>query len=653
MRILSISLVLFFFQICLNAQDLTLNSPDGRISMLVSIDNQVSFSLSLDKKVIVENAVIALDMGKDRIAGKNAKLKNSTTLAHKGEITPPVPYKDARIDDIYNQLNLNFRDNYQLIFRAYNDGVAYRFIDKNKKTERIFNEKLTLGFPANTSSWFPREESMYSHNERIYLKRSLPEIKTGDFCSLPVMFNTGYAKLLFTEASLINYPGMFLKKDDTNSLTAVFPKYVIKTIPNEEHSPDRNQLIVEEAGYIASVQGARSYPWRVFMISDDDRQFVESNLVTKLSGLSKIKDTGWIKPGKVAWDWYNANNIYGVDFKSGINTDTYKYYIDFASENNIEYVILDEGWTRSTTEIMEDNDQIDVPGLIKYAGSKNVGIILWVLWKPLNENMNEILKLYSEWGASGIKVDFMQRNDQYMVKSYEQIAKIAADYKLLVDFHGAFKPAGIERLWPNILNYEGVKGNENNKWSKDITPEHNLTIPFIRMAAGPMDYTPGSMINSNSKNFRIIFERPMSMGTRCHQLAMYIVYEAPLQMMCESPSVYYREQESVNFISRIPTIWDETKVLKAAVSDYIMLARRKGDNWYIAAMTDGDERDLELKLSFLPEGRKYQMTLFRDGLNANRIAIDYKRSEITVDNKYNKIIHLAKGGGFALILKAF
>jgi alpha-glucosidase len=323
---------------------------------------------------------------------------------------------------------------------------------------------------------------------------------------------------------------------------------------------------MKEADFIAKTSGKRVYPWRVFIISDDDRTFVESNLTFQLSKPSVLKNTTWIRPGRVAWDWYNANNIYGVDFKSGLNSSTYKYYIDFAAANGIEYVILDEGWTKSTTEILDFNPDIDVPELIRYGKEKGVEIILWALWKPLDANLAQILETYKSWGVKGIKVDFMQRSDQYMVNSYERIAKECARLELLVDFHGAFKPSGLRRTYPNVINYEGVKGSENNKWSKDITPDYNVTIPFIRMAAGPMDYTPGVMSNRQYTNYVVSFERPMSQGTRAHQVAMYVVYEAPLQMLCESPSRYYKEQETVDFIVKIPTTWDETIVLHTTKS---------------------------------------------------------------------------------------
>lgn len=491
---------------------------------------------------------------------------------------------------------------------------------------------------------------MYSHNERIYVHKSLDEFKNGDFCSLPVLFESGDAKVLISEAALLDYPGMFLQYEENETLTAIHPKFVLQAVANENNSPDRNQTLKEEAPYIAKVSGARAYPWRVFMVANDDGTLIESNLLTELAEPSKIKDASWIKPGKVAWDWYNANNLYNVDFKAGLNTETYKYYIDFASANGIEYVILDEGWTKSTTAILESNPEIDLEELISYGKTKNVGIILWVLWKPLAENRDKILSLYSGWGAKGIKVDFMQRSDQAMVKSYEDIAETAAKYKLLVDYHGAFKPAGIEKVWPNLINYEGVKGNENNKWSRDISPEHNLTIPFIRMAAGPMDFTPGAMANAHSKNFSISFDRPMAMGTRCHQLAMYVIYEAPLQMLCESPSRYKRENESVDFMTRIPTTWDETKVLEAAISDFVIVARRKDNAWYLGAMTDDTARNFDIKLDFLSPG-PHQMEVFKDGINAEMHAEDYKREFIEVNQNSIIPINMVSEGGWLAIIK--
>jgi alpha-glucosidase len=638
------------------AQELKLSSPNEQLEISIDISKEISWEVSLKGAKIIEEAIISMDMGKGRVMGAHPKLRRKRIDSKTENIVVQVPNKDAKIKSQYNELILDFRGDYQVVFRAFNDGIAYQFIDKSSKTKKVVNEQMTLTLPNQTSSFFPQEESFYSHNEREYIHKDVSDFAAGDFCSLPVMFDTKVAKVLFTESALLDFPGMFLEKSDNTTMNATFPKYVLEAVPNEASNPDRNQIITKEADYIAKVNGKRSYPWRVFIISDDDRTFVESNLVTQLSPESKIQDTDWIKPGQVAWDWYNANNIYGVDFEAGVNDATYKYFIDFASENGIEYVILDEGWTKSTTEILEDNENIDVPGLIKYAKSKNVEIILWVLWKPLYENPEKILQLYASWGAVGIKTDFMQRSDQFVVESYEKIAEIAAKYKLLVDYHGAFKPAGVERMWPNIINYEGVKGNENNKWSSAITPEHNVTLPFVRMAAGPLDFTPGAMINMNkvdyetgAANYAPLFTRPMAFGTRAHQVAMYVVYEAPVQMLCESPTIYYKEQETVDFITQIPTIWDETVVLEGAVSDYIIVARRNGDTWYIGAMTDWTARDFELDLSFLGTG-DYEMQSFEDGINAARNAQDYKVVSGTVNQNTKLKINLSGGGGYAAIL---
>lgn len=630
------------------AQTFEINSPDKNIHLTVHVDEEISWTTSLKNNTVIKNAVAGMNFSSGTDFGSNAVVKSHTVKEHSSLIYPAVPHKDSEIKDEYVQLILSFKGKYQLYFRAYNDGVAYQFVDKGSKSRKVVSEEVSLSFSAGTKSFFPKEDSMYSHNERAYLNKSLAEITSEEFCSLPVVFDTDNAKVLFTETALHDYPGMFVKGNGNETVNAIFPKYILEVI-DDAKQPDRNQTIIKKADYIAQVSGKRAYPWRVFMISDDDRTFVESNLTYQLAKPQVIENTDWIKPGKVAWDWYNANNIYGVDFKSGLNTDTYKYYIDFAADNKIEYVILDEGWTKSTTEILDFNPDIDVPELIRYGKEKNVELILWTLWKPLDANMKQILETYKSWGVKGIKVDFMQRNDQYMVNSYERIAKECAKLELLVDFHGAFKPSGLRRTYPNVINYEGVKGSENNKWSADANPEHNVTIPFIRMAAGPMDYTPGSMRNNLEIDFSISFDRPMSLGTRAHQVAMYVVYEAPLQMLCESPTIYIREQETVDFITQIPTIWDETIVLHGAIGDYIALARRKGDTWYLGAMTDWTQRELELDLSFLGEGA-FEMEVFKDGINADRFAEDYKVETVEINKSSKVIAKMAAGGGWSAII---
>ncbi|WP_289660042.1 glycoside hydrolase family 97 protein [Flavobacterium panacagri] len=631
-----------------SAQTYEVKSPDGRIQIKVNNSNKISWSASLNGNLIIENAEAGMDFSSKTNFGLNPKVKKQTVKSVSQNIHAIVPIKESEIKDEYTELSITYQGNYKLNFRAYNDGVAYQFVDEAKEKRNVVSEKVSLSFPNGSRSLFPQEESMYSHNERLYLDKSLNEIASKDFCSLPVLFTTPKAKVLFTETALHDYPGLFLKGNGNTTLNAIFPKYVLEAVDKDGKS-DRVQTITKEADYIAKTNGNRAFPWRVFIISDDDRTLVSSNLSYQLAAPNVLKNTDWIKPGKVAWDWYNDNNIYGVDFKAGLNTETYKYFIDFAAANKVEYVILDEGWTKSTTNILDFNPAMDIKELIRYGKEKEVGIILWVLWKPLDQNLLQILETYKSWGAKGIKIDYMQRNDQYMVNSYEQIARECAKLELLVDFHGAFKPAGLHRMYPNVLNYEGVRGNENNKWSEDITPEHTVTIPFIRMAAGPMDFTPGSMINKQPKNFAISFNNPMTMGTRAHQVAMYVVYEAPLQMMCESPSTYYKEQETVDFITQIPTVWDKTVVLHGSVGNYIVVARKKGDKWFIGGMTDADARALPIDLSFLGEGN-FSMEVFSDGINAEAFAQDYKKEIIAVNKNTKVTAKMASGGGWSAII---
>tara|TARA_Y100000815_G_scaffold274566_1_gene309097 strand:+ start:2856 stop:4364 length:1509 start_codon:yes stop_codon:yes gene_type:complete len=497
---------------------------------------------------------------------------------------------------------------------------------------------------------FPLEESTYSHNERSYINTNLDTLAAGKFASLPVFFKEeNGTHILFSEADVYDYPQLFIEKSSNGTLSAKHPRAVAQVKPQPGEGGDRNQDIVKEHPYIALTQGKRSFPWRFFVIAKDDGTFLEQDMVLKLSRKQKIDDTSWIKPGKIAWDWWNANNLYNVDFKAGLNTETYKYYIDFAAKNGLEYVILDEGWTKSTTEILEFNPDIDVQELIMYGKEKNVGIILWCLWKPLDDNMQEILDTYASWGAVGIKVDFMQRSDQYMTNSYEKIARACADRKLIVDFHGAFKPSGLRRAYPNVVSFEGVKGNEFNKWSTDVTPQHNTNLPFIRNAVGPMDYTPGGMHNVSAINFLASKERPMTMGTRAHQVALYTVFTSTIQMLCDSPSAYIKEQETTDFIAQIPTTWDETHALDAQVGEYLAVAKRNGNTWYVGVITNWDPRIIKIDLSFLPAG-KYKAQVYGDGINADRYAQDYHIKKIDVDNTTTLTAQLAPGGGWSAII---
>jgi len=637
-----------FILLVLNAfsKDYKVTSPNGQITVTVSVDTQIKWSAAVGNQSIFTNNTLSLDLGAT-VLGVNAKVVSAKTTAVNEIVQTVVAVKSKTISNAYNQLSLVFKPKFAVNFRVFDNGIAYRFETSMKEEITVKNEEVSLNFSGDYGVLFPEEETLYSHYERLYLDKKLSELADGKFSSLPTLVKAdNNIKIGITEADLFDYPCLFMEATGKAAFKSKYPKVILKSDPKG----DREIQNIQEADYIAKTSGTRNFPWRVFMISTEDARLVENQMVFLLSRECKLAETSWIKPGLVAWDWWNENNIYGVDFKAGLDTKTYKYYIDFASKNQIPYIILDEGWTKSTTNIKESNPDLNLQELIAYGKTKNVDIILWCLWNPLDAEMDAILDLYAKWGAKGIKVDFMARSEQYMVNFYERAAKACADRKLLIDFHGAFKPSGMGRAYPNIINHEGVKGMENTKWSKDITPEHDVTLCFTRMLAGPMDFTPGSMTNKNEKDYSVSFSHPMSLGTRCHQIAMYVCYDSPLQMLCDNPSNYYREAESTSFISKMPTVWDDTKILDAKVGDYILTARQKGNNWYLGAMTDWTARSLNVDFSFLGEGT-YEIEIMQDGLNAEVSCNDYKRIVKQVTKADKLKIDLAKGGGWAAICK--
>jgi len=622
------------------AQENTVRSPDGNIELKVTYDTKIQWQMKMGDKDLILPSEISMEMATQQFPGGKDRITKVEKINFDETVRPVVPHKDSEIQEVYNQMTIKFRSGFTLVFRVYNDGVAYRFITDTRGNVIVLHEKAEINFPQGTTAWYPLEDSFMSHNERTYVQTALDTIAEDHLASLPALFKAGGINILVTESDLEDYPGMWLRGNGSNSLRGVFPYY-----PDEERlSGDRNLRVISRRDFMAETKGERAFPWRAFVISDSDAGLVESNLTYLLAGECRMEDTGWIKPGKVAWDWWNNLNIYGVDFRAGINTETYKYYIDFAAEYGLEYIILDEGWYR-LGDVLDVVPAIDIEHLCDYAGSKGVGIILWVVWNTLDDKLYAALPQYEAWGVKGIKVDFMQRDDQKVVNYYWRIAEKAAGHKLLVDFHGSYKPSGLRRTWPNVLTREGVKGLENTKWSYDINPDHDLTIPFIRMVAGPMDYTPGAMVNYDSINFKPMYSRPASMGTRVHQMAMYVAYESPLQMLADNPSNYRKEHECTEFIAGVPVIWDETRVLEAAIGDYLVIARRSGDSWFIGAMTDWERREFEIDLSFLGEG-EYMTVIFSDGINADRYAQDYKKTETVLSKDDSLSIKMAPGGGY-------
>ncbi|HNX65747.1 MAG TPA: glycoside hydrolase family 97 protein [Bacteroidales bacterium] len=625
----------------LYARDYTFSSPDKKIAVSVNADKGLSWYVTYNGTPVAGPCRLDMTLSTGVIPSASAKVKQCRIGELNNTLTPVVPHKNSTITDHCNQMTIRFSDGTMVIFRAYNDGVAYRFATACKDDIIVKNETFSVSLPTGTETWYPTEQSFMSHNERFFYYGKMDTIGKDHLASLPALFKPNGINLLITESDIEDYPGMWLRGDDKGGLTGVHPAYPDK----EQLVRDRDLRVVSTKDYIASTIGTRTFPWRVFIISPDDGGLITSDMVYKLAAPCRLASTDWIKPGKVAWDWWNANNIYGVNFRAGLNNETYKYYIDFASANGIEYVILDEGWY-TLPDVLKVAPGFDIPELCKYAASKNVGIILWVVWKSFDDQMEDALKQYAAWGVKGIKVDFMQRDDQWMVNYYWRVAKRAADYHMLVDFHGAYKPDGLERTFPNALTREGVKGLENDKWEYLVSPEHDVTLPFTRMVAGPMDYTPGAMVNMEKSNFHPMFTRPASQGTRVHQMAMYVVYESPLQMLADSPSNYKKEQECTTFIAGVPVTWDETRVLAAKTGDYLVIARRKGTDWYIGAMTDWTPRTLEVELP-LTAGQTYKMEYFSDGINADHYASDYTHSTKEINGGEKLKIEMAPGGGWA------
>lgn len=637
-------------------QDFTVASPNGKIKISIVIDSKITWSVAHEKDLILAPSAVSLTLDQNEVLGKNATLLNSKREKVNQTFESPF-YKKRSVKNQYNLLVLNFKNDFSIEYRAFDDGVAYRFITKKKKDITVKAEEVSLNFDQDYNTLMPYvrdlrnpKDPYISSFEAQYENKKISEFSKDTLAFLPFLIDfKNHKKAVFLEANLEDYPGLFVTNTKSKSgFEARFSKYPLQETNGGFNNI--NRLITERADYLVKTKGSRTFPWRAIVISEKDAELANNDMVQKLSEPAKIKDLSWIKPGKVAWDWWNDWNIYNIDFKAGINTQTYKYYIDFASKNKVEYVVLDEGWSLED-DIMKHNPNVDLEALITYGKERNVGIILWSSWMAL-KNTTGIFKNYADLGVKGFKVDFLDRDDAKMVNSVYDIAEKAADYKLLLDFHGMYKPTGIQRTFPNILNFEGVKGLENNKWTpNDDVPLYDCSIPFIRMMAGPMDYTPGAMRNATKSEFKPSHSNPVSQGTRSHQLALYTIFEAPLQMMADSPTAYMKEQESTDFIAKIPTVFDETLALNGEVGKFVSIARKKENIWYLGAITNWDSRDITIDFSFLEKGKKFQAEIFSDGLNADKAANDYKREVITVDATSKLTYRLASGGGLAMIIK--
>ena len=658
--LLFISLILSSFYG--NARDsFVLTSPDGKLTTNISLKDTIKYDIVFNGMKVMEMSPIFMKLESGDVWGINPRLTKSRQKSVDENLQTPF-YRNTSVADRYNELVLSFRKNWSIEFRAYNDGIAYRFVNGNPKPFNISYENVEFRYGGDFDAIAPYvsigkdgdiESQFYNSFESTYTERKLSELNSGRLIFLPMMVVTNdRVKVCITESGLENYPGLFLLGGNGTSLKGVHATYPRSVYKGGWHNIQA--MVKEREPYIAKVEGKRQFPWRISIVSDKDADIASSNLSYLLGQPSRLDDISWIKPGKVAWEWWNERGLDGVDFETGFNNETYKAYIDFASENNIEYVILDEGWAvKDEADLMKVVDGIDIKYLVDYAAERNVGIILWAGFYAFNRDMEGVCKYYSELGVKGFKVDFMDRDDQTITDFNYKAAAMCAKYKLLLDLHGTSKPAGLNRTYPNVVNFEGVHGLEQMKFRDRNTDQvkYDVLVPFIRQVSGPMDYTQGAMRNAVKANYYPCNLEPMSQGTRCRQLALYMVFDSPLNMLCDSPSNYRREKECADFIASVPTVWDETRVLDAKLGKYIVTARRSGETWYIGGINDWEPREIELDLSFIPDISDKKIVIFQDGVNAHKLARDYRKT--VVENVASGLLKLklAPGGGFAVEIK--
>ena len=631
-------------------------SPDGHLYATVVVGNDISYSVSKDTLQLISPSRISMSISDGTVFGRNDKVRKVRRTSI-DQVWNAYMYKKSEVRDHYNEMTLEFK-NFSLVFRAYDDGVAYRFVSGLKGDFNVIGERAEFALAKDWNAYVPYvrqhtetlESQFYNSFENTYAVRPLSAWNKDRLAFLPVaVASDNGCKVLITESDLKHYPGMYLYNEGNGHvLSGRFAGYP-KEIRQGGHNMLQGEVQTRE-DYIARCSGKEEFPWRIIMVTDNDAHLAVNDLVWNLgTPADPSEDYSWVRPGKVAWDWWNAWNLYGVDFRAGINNDTYKYYIDFAAANGIEYVILDEGWAvNKKADLMQVVPEIDLEMLCGYARERGVGLILWAGYWAFDRDMENICRHYSEMGIKGFKVDFMDRDDQLMVDFHRRAAETAARYHLMIDFHGTYKPAGLNRRWPNVVNYEGVHGLEQMKWSQPVVDQvtYDVTVPFIRMAAGPMDYTQGAMRNATKKNYRPVSSEAMSQGTRCRQLAEYVVFESPLNMLCDSPSNYMNEPLCTKYIAECPVVWDESVAVNGKIGEYITLARRSGEVWYVGSMTDWSSRDVVLDLSFLGDGN-WTMEIFRDGINADRAARDFKHEVAAVPADRRIGIHMAPGGGWA------
>jgi alpha-glucosidase len=634
---------------------LELLSPDGKTKVSVSLGDKITYSVYSNDEILLKDNEIQLQLRKE-ILGKNPKLASQKRSSVNAEIKPVVPFKFSTVKNHYNQLLLAFKGDYSVEFRAFDDGVAYRFITKKKGTIEVMQEDFNLSFAGDylVHTEFPGSRGFNAVYEAPYSHVESKEWKD-EMSVLPILIDTRKgAKILVSEADLVDYPCMFVNgKGAENGLTSLFPKTPLET----NNRTDRNIKASKEADYIAKTAGTRTFPWRFFIVVRNDGQLLESTMVCRLSPQNALGDVSWIKPGLAMWDWMNRWADFGpeVNYEAGVNTAAYKHYIDFSSRNHIPYLVVDEGWSVNNGLPQEIKPAIDIPELVRYGKEKNVGLVLWITYRGSQEDFDDdnynLFEYFSQMGIKGFKIDFMDRSDQEIIHFYENAAKEAAKYHMIIELHGSYKPVGMEFKYPNVLSFEGVRGMEN---LGGCVPDNSVYLPFMRNVLGPMSFTPGSMLNVQPENMKNgLGPNLVMVGTRVHHIAYYILFESGLQMIADSPRQFDMNPDCRDFIFSTPVTWDETHALAAEAGQYAIAAKRHGNKWWIGGITNNAQqaREFDIKVDFLPAGKTFNMIAFEDGPNANRQAMDYNIRKQTIKNGDTIHIKLARNGGFAATIE--
>jgi alpha-glucosidase len=634
---------------------LTVRSPSGSITVKVWMDSSLNYSISWKENKLLENAAIDLQLINKPSFSANNRIRSHNVRKINNSILSPVPEKRKLIPDNYNELSIVFIQPYTVEFRVYDDGVAYRILTRFKDSLYVKNELARFAFSADHPVYYPaiskRDNADIFHTsfEELYAFKKLSAISDTAIAYNPVLIasETG-PKIAITESDLDDYPGMFLKGSGRQELTGAFAGYPVEEVVNPGEFPQL--MVTKRADYIAKTAGKRSFPWRILLISEKDRDLPSNDLVYRLAAPSKIKDPSWIRPGKGTDEWIIGINLFNVPFKAGLNTATYKYYIDFAQRYGLQRIMMDAGWS-DNKDLLRIHPDINMDELASYAKQKGVKLSMWTLAMTLDRQLDSALAQFKKWGVDFVMTDFIDRDDQKAVRFYHRMAKAFADQQIMLMFHGAFAPKGLNRTYPNVVSTEGVLGSEYNIWSDKVSPSHDVTLAYTRMLAGPMDYEPGILINATRKQFRPIDQMVMSQGTRAHQLALFVVYDNPMPIFSGNPSQAEKEPEFMRLLGSIPSTWDETKIIDGKVAEFIVTARKKGNEWYIAGITDWTARQISLPLDFLEPGISYRLTICRDGVNAERYPADYELlQQQTIRSDEPLSVKMAPGGGFLIHL---